>query len=394
MGFHKPQLREPVILVIDDNPENLYLLKRTLTQGGYDVQVATNGAIALSCLHHIMPDLILLDIMMPDMNGYEVCQRLKADPSFQDIPIIFITVMDEMADRMKAFSSGGVDYITKPFSIQEVLARVTTQIKTRNLQKELQTRNEQLQQEIRARKRAEEEALRALAKEKELSELKSRFISMASHELRTPLTTIQSTVELLEHYQWTEVERLQRLEQIREAVQHMNHLLEDVLLIGKAAVDKVQPKPEWLDVVQFCQDLLAGIQLTIGKYHHIRFSSQADGLSVWLDPKLLRQILYNLLSNAIKYSAEASRVDVILTQWDQQLLLQVRDEGIGIPPEDQERLFEAFHRATNVEAISGTGLGLTIVKQCVDLQSGQITLESTVGHGTLFTVILPLQKAP
>lgn len=236
----------------------------------------------------------------------------------------------------------------------------------------------------------EAEILKALEKERELGELKSRFIAMVSHEFRTPLTTIQSAAELLEYYDWSESDKQERFQQIRAAVQHMTQLLEDVLLIGKADAQRLEFAPHPLDLVAFCEDLIAELGLVAGR-HLLEFDVDGEVSLVCLDAKLLRQILSNLLSNATKYAPQGGSVGLRLDYQHNQIILQVSDQGIGIPQDDQEHLFEAFYRASNVGSIQGTGLGLAIVKKCVDLHKGQIVIESQVGVGTTFTVMLPLE---
>ncbi|MEP0799458.1 PAS domain S-box protein [Funiculus sociatus] len=247
--------------------------------------------------------------------------------------------------------------------------------------------------DITERKRAEEEIINALNKEKELSELKSRFVSITSHEFRTPLSVILSSAELLEYYgeQWSPEERLQQLHLIQSSVQHMNQLLNDVLTIGKAEAGRLEFNPARLELVEFCRALVAEIQLTDAG-HTIVFVSQYPVLMACIDKKLLRQILSNLLSNAIRYSAQGRAIRFELAYHNEEATFQIQDEGCGIPVEDQSRLFEPFHRATNVTNITGTGLGLTIVKRCVDLHQGRIMLASQVGVGTTFRVCLPLHN--
>jgi PAS domain S-box-containing protein len=245
-------------------------------------------------------------------------------------------------------------------------------------------------QDITERKRAEEKILKALQKEKELNELKSRFVSMISHEFRTPLTTIQSASELLEHYEWSAQQKQERFQQIHNAVQHMTQLLEDVLLIGKADAGKLKIKPELLDLVDFCQGLMADLEFTAAKHHQFSFTYDGEAQPVWLDPKLLRQTVSNLLLNAIKYSPDGGNIRLHLLFSNDRIVIQVQDEGIGIPHDERERLFEAFYRATNADTIQGTGLGLAIVKKCVDLCEGTIALDSEIGVGTTFTIDLPL----
>lgn len=234
----------------------------------------------------------------------------------------------------------------------------------------------------------------ALDKEKELSELKSRFVSMASHEFRTPLATILSSAELIEHYshKWTEEKKLTHLERIQTSVKHMTQLLNDVLLIGKAEAGKLEFKPTPVALTQFCRNLVEEMQLTASN-HTIAFCSQGQYANTYMDEKLLRHILSNLLSNAIKYSPKASTIHFDLVCEQEKAVFRVQDQGIGIPVADQAQLFKSFHRASNVGTISGTGLGLAIVKKSVDLYGGNITVDSELGVGTTFSVMLPAVKA-
>ena len=246
--------------------------------------------------------------------------------------------------------------------------------------------------DITERKQAEADIRNALEKEKELGELKSRFVTMTSHEFRTPLTTILSSTELLEDYgnQWNEQKKQKHFGRIKTAVVHMTQLLNDVLLIGKAEAGKLESNPTLFDLVQFCRDLVNDLQITTTS-HTITFVSQGE-CHAYLDQKLLRHILTNLLSNAIKYSPTSADIRLELNCQPQTAVFRVQDRGIGIPATDQTQLFDTFQRASNVGTISGTGLGLAIVKKAVDLQHGNITFESKVGVGTTFIVSLPLHS--
>lgn len=231
-----------------------------------------------------------------------------------------------------------------------------------------------------------------LEKEKELSDLKSRFVSMTSHEFRTPLTGILTCTELLETYgqKLTEQKKTEVFARIKMAITNMTRLLDDVLVISKAQVNKLEFNPVMLDLTQFCSEIAEEMQLCAGSKNIINFVSAFPNIVGKLDESLLRHILTNLLSNAVKYSPKGGMVNFELKSQAGQAVIQVKDQGIGIPQEDQSRLFENFHRARNVNTIPGTGLGLSIVKQAVDLHGGQITFSSEVGAGTNFTVQLPL----
>lgn len=257
---------------------------------------------------------------------------------------------------------------------------------------------------ITERKQVEDELRETLKKEKELNELKSRFISTASHEFRTPLTAILGSAELLECYsdKWSDQKKQVHFERIYSRVKHMTQMLDDVLLVGKAEAGKLEFNPAPMNVIEFCHGLVEELQLSTGCQHTILFTSQGSGCksqncadlslctSVALDEKLLFHILSNLLSNAIKYSPVGSTIGFILTCLDSHLEFQIQDQGIGIPEEDLPRLFEAFHRANNASKFPGTGLGLVVVKNAVELHGGSITVNSQMGVGTTFTVTLPL----
>ncbi|MDD1427361.1 PAS domain S-box protein [Dolichospermum sp. ST_sed9] len=237
----------------------------------------------------------------------------------------------------------------------------------------------------------------SLVQEKEVSQMRSRFISMASHEFRTPLAIISSSTGILQNFsdRLSPEKKQRHLETIQKTIQHIVQLLDDVLMINRAEAEKMEFKPEALDIIAFCYHLKEQIEGTSSK-HTIEFCVNAsepildNTLVVQFDPKIIRQILTNILSNAIKYSPENSLIDFSLTRENEQLIFKIKDSGIGIPEKDKVNLFAFFHRASNVGNISGTGLGLAIVKKCVDLHKGKITLDSQINEGTTFTVSIPL----
>ncbi|MGJ3246546.1 MAG: PAS domain S-box protein [Elainellaceae cyanobacterium] len=261
--------------------------------------------------------------------------------------------------------------------------------------------------DITERKHVEQEIRRALTREKELSELKSQFITTTSHEFRTPLSVISSSAGLLEEYgDKLDVEKQSKhLRRIQSSVKHMTRLMEDVLNINRAEAGKLTFNPQPLDWVKFCQELADEMQLSAPRhviafsiehpeFHQIDSQSESDNTLQTLpclDETLLRQILNNLLSNAIKYSPPNSVVYFEGAIVRDEVVFAIRDEGIGIPPEFQHDIFESFHRANNVGNIPGTGLGMAIVKRCIDLHNGIITINSKVGVGTTITVNLPLR---
>ncbi|MFN6513578.1 MAG: PAS domain S-box protein [Nostoc sp. CreGUA01] len=248
--------------------------------------------------------------------------------------------------------------------------------------------------DITERKQLEQELRVALEKEKQLGELKSRFVSMTSHEFRTPLTTILSSCELLEHYRhkWTQEKQLTHLHRIQSAVKRMTEMLNDVLVIGKAGTGKLEYRPTCFDLVKYCQQLVEEIQMNLNNQRLISFTSQYESMPCCMDEKLLGHIFNNLLSNAIKYSPDDSIIKFNLSCQNGQAVFEVQDWGIGIPEADLPFLFESFHRASNVGNILGTGLGMAIVKKCIDIHQGEIFVISTEGLGTKFTVFISLNN--
>ncbi len=245
--------------------------------------------------------------------------------------------------------------------------------------------------DVTERKYLEDELRKALQTEKELNELKSRFVSMVSHEYRTPLSIILLSANLLSKYndRMSEEKRTNHLEKIKTQITHMTDLMDDILLMSKADAVGLQFDPQEMDVSAFVGELIAEIGAN-NEEHIIHFTSDVSCKPMKTDPKLLHKIMNNLLTNAIKYSPDADDIYVDVTCNDKNLTLSVKDSGIGIPEDDQKRLFESFHRANNVGGIQGTGLGLAILKQAVDAHQGTLEFESIVNTGTTFTVHLPI----
>jgi len=247
--------------------------------------------------------------------------------------------------------------------------------------------------DIDNRKRAETELLAAMQREKELSEMKSKFVSTASHEFRTPLATMLSSAELLEHYSdsLNPDERVNLLRTIQSVAKRMSEMIDDVLTLGRVESGVLKLSLGPVNLRELCRTVVSEFRIAQGKQHTITLDDRFDRAEVELDEKLLHHILSNLLSNAVKYSPPGSEVMLSLARRDEQAVIEVQDHGIGIPPQDQPRLFESFHRASNVDNRPGTGLGLAIVKKSVDLHRGAISVASTIGAGTRITVTLPLQ---
>jgi two-component system, sensor histidine kinase and response regulator len=371
---------EPAVLIVDDNPSNLELLYEVLDDAGFEVLVSQNGEGALKRAEHSHPDLLLLDVMMPGMDGFETCQRLKAHAATKDIPVIFMTALADTDDKVKGFEAGAVDYVTKPFQPVEVLMRIKTHLTLRDLQHELRQKNLDLSA--------------ALEREKELNQLKSRFVSMVSHEFKTPLTTITLSCNLLERYsdRMPAEKRVEELHVIERTVDHLRELVEQVLTLSRADAGKLQIHLEALDVQAWCERLTEHFQALCEGTHTITLTFTGHTGTAVCDPTLLEHIFSNLLSNAIRYSPAGGNILFDCVRETDVWVWRVKDPGMGMSDVDQQHLFEPFHRGENVGTIKGTGLGLSIVKQCVELLGGAIRVESTLNQGTAFTVTLPITQ--
>lgn len=301
----------------------------------------------------------------------------------------FLDFADDELTLLQAIADQAAQAINNA-RLYQTLQKYTVELEDRVAERTaaLVSANEQLQE-------ANEEVRRALEQERELNELKSRFLSMASHEFRTPLTSILSSSELLQRYgDRLAPEKINTYHQrIQTSVKHMTTLVDEVLLVEKSRAGLTNFAPISLDLRAFCQDMIDEFLLGVAANHPLTIhfeGADSDGRIIGeMDEESLRRILHNLISNAVKYSPEGGPVEVRVISAGDKIRFVVKDEGIGIPVQDQPRLFEFFHRAANVGVISGTGLGLYIVKQAVEQHGGTIELESREGEGSTFVVELP-----
>ncbi len=284
--------------------------------------------------------------------------------------------------------------VTEQQQIKAILERTNEELEIRVAESTAQLRqaNEQLRAEIAQRKHLESELLLALEKERELNELKSRIVATVSHEYRTPLTTILSSTEMLQQYssRWTEERKEKHFQRIHASVKYLTKLVNDVLFVNQAEAESLEFNPVPLDVEQVASGLVEEFHLQAAGQRTINFECQGVSTNPLLDERLIESMLRNLLSNGIKYSPPGSQVLLELVFERDAVVFRVSDQGIGIPSADQTKLFNAFFRGSNVGTTAGVGLGLLIVKECVDLHGGEILVESEVGVGTKFTVTLPL----
>jgi two-component system sensor histidine kinase/response regulator len=353
------------ILVIDDTPDNLRLLSAILTRKNYEVRKALNSHQAIASVKADAPDLILLDIKMPEVNGYEICIRLKQDPTTQDIPIIFISALDDALDKVQAFAVGGVDYITKPFQEAEVLARIENQLKIQDLQRQLKAQNQEL-----------------LRSNQELDQ----FAHIVSHDLQQPLQSIMGYAKILtmQSPELNQSPAKDHIDNILKAGDRMQRLVKNILNYAQLNENRDEFTEVSLEAVidQVLSNLDQAIQT---RNAHISYQNLPILLG---DEVQLVQLFQNLISNAIKFILPQTSpvIEITATPQDSgQWLLAVKDNGIGIPPEHLSSVFDNFRRLHKTDDVyPGNGIGLAICKKIVEKHGGRIWVESQVGEGTTF----------
>lgn len=257
----------------------------------------------------------------------------------------------------------------------------------------LEALNKDLQQQIRVREQAEEETRKALEKERELNELKSKFVSIASHEFRTPLSAILSSTSLIQQYQQRgEIPKMDKhIARVKSSVQHLTSILNDFLSLGKLEEGRIELATELVALHSFLEEIKEEIKSTLKEGQQLIIHFDQPELTFQSDPRILRGILFNLISNASKYSNPGKSIHLSATYSDESISIEVRDEGIGIPQNEVKHVFERFFRATNSSHIQGTGLGLNIVKRYIELLAGEISFSSELGKGSSFILRLPLK---
>ncbi|MBI5957910.1 MAG: response regulator [Chloroflexi bacterium] len=544
------------ILIVDDEPLNLELLTIGLRSKQYVTYSASNGITAIEIARQRPPHLILLDIRMPGMDGFETCEILKSDARLHDIPVIFLSAEDDVRHKVRALQTGGVDYITKPFLIEEVTARVDAQLRISRQQQEIQRLREQdqahitllkaeidrravaeiaerqqrilnaqlyeqlsrhsshleelvnqrtaelrqakeqsetildnasdailltdpsgvvqqtnaafcrmfgyspdlstnplvltnlfepielerLKQTINAavltrqtqelelsarhqdrrqfevelvlaplagdngsvvglvgsmrdisqQKQLEHRLLEVLQREQELSDIKTRLIQAISHEFRTPLTIIQTSGEMLVKYysQMNESQLQEKIHRIEGGISRLVALLDDVLAMTEITSGRTY-ETVTVDLVQICQELVQEIEKTITAAHQVVYIYPPAPINITLAAGLIRQAIGHLLKNSIKFSPKGGIIQLTLEQDNSHISISVADQGIGIPLAEQKLIFDAFHRASNVGALAGSGIGLAIVQKTVEALGGTLQVKSTEKVGSTFTITLP-----
>jgi signal transduction histidine kinase len=374
------------ILIVDDMPANLEVVTSHLERRGYRALVALSGEEGIERADYVLPDLILLDVMMPGTDGFEICRRLKSDERTRTIPVIFMTALADTADKLEGFAAGAVDYVTKPLDGAEVLARIETHLALYTLRRQLAEQNARLQQEILVRAETEAALQRSNTEFEQLA-------YVASHDMQEPLRKIASYLQLLsQRYQGKlDADADEFIGYAVDGAKRMQALINDLLAFSRVGTKAKPFAPT--DCNQIMRTALADLEFAI---EECGAQVEVGPLPVVMgDATQLSQLFRNLLSNAIKFRRQITPiVRVSAERSEAGWRFAVSDNGMGIAPEYFERIFVIFQRLHGRARYPGTGIGLAICKKIVLRHGGQIGVRSVEGEGSVFEFTLPAVPSP
>ena len=382
------------VLLVDDNPTNLGILVTALSDSGYQVRVAQDGISAIAQAAYAKPNLILLDVMMPGIDGFETCRRLKANSATQNIPVIFMTALTEVFDKVQGFRAGAVDYITKPFEIEEVLVRVQTHLELQALQNQLQVQKQDLQAEIRERKRAQEAV--------------QLFLHAVSHDLRNPVTgglmVLRSLLEEAEAGNGAASISRSVLQRMIQSHDRQLALINSLLETHANDVGGISLQLQAINLQSLVEQVSADWQPMLHKDNatlHILMPARLP--PVQADPNQLCRVYENLIANALKHNppgltlkltADLLSPPAATAQAHPTLVrCSVIDDGVGISPEQAATMFDLYKRGEQSRRTVGLGLGLYLCRQIITAHGGTIGISSQPGNGSTFWFTLPIADA-
>jgi signal transduction histidine kinase len=381
-----------MVLAVDDEPRNLEVLSEILGAQGLQVITAEDGEEALNLVRERSPDVILLDVVMPHLDGFEVCRRLKADPATVFIPVVIITALRGTRERIKGAESGADEFVSKPFDSVELVTRVRSLARVKRLHDQIADYNQELERRVVERTA---ELQKALAELKELDRLKSEFIANVSHELRTPLLHVKGTVTLLTDGALGQLttEQMRGLKVADVAVEQLERVVEDIVDFGDVHGRQMDMEPVPVD--EACQSALQAVTPQAAKRGiTLRMSVPPELPPVRADMGALTRILRHLLDNAVKFSAPNSLVQVLAEKHPDANMVRiaVKDQGPGITPEEQSRIFQPFYQSdgSSTRKAGGMGLGLALVNKLLSEHDTQVQLETEMGKGSTFYFDLPV----
>ncbi|WP_144604132.1 hybrid sensor histidine kinase/response regulator [Algoriphagus algorifonticola] len=385
------------ILIVEDDSVSALLLQRALEKNNHEIiGIADTGEKALDLLDESHADIVMMDINLAgELDGITTTEIINEK---FDIPVVYLSASSDAETLNKVVGTNPSAYVIKPFNIRELNMVIELAIFKDRKEKELQKLNNELEEKVKIRTaelyEANKELTKALEKEREINELKSRIVLNVSHGFKTPLTSILSSAQLLQMYAEKDHPFKQKIAKhamkIENSVRALNNLLTSVLFFGKADANKMEFKPKKMFLGAFVKELLDTVKAGIENDVTIKTELGDLPKTIVSDSEILYQTFENLLSNAVKYSKDGSEVFFKLDFQNGHLLGTVVDNGIGIPKSEQSQLFDRFFRAKNVGIVEGSGLGLSIVKKCIEVMNGEINFSSEVNKGTTFEVKIPV----
>lgn len=369
------------VLVVDDTPENIGFLSSMLKGKGFRVRAATSGPMALQVMRAEAPEIVLLDINMPLMDGFEACERIVADPALRDIPVIFLSALSETGDKVRAFGAGGVDYVTKPFKVEEVTARIETHLALRRARRELGRRHRELEE--------------SYARLEKLEHVRKSLVEMIVHDLKNPLAAIQVCVDLVRAEGGLAPDQQGAVDDIGSMTRVLHRMVMDVLDVGRGDEAALKPRHASFDPRRLLADLdqdMSRRALAAGRELRL-LATEGLPAEVTGDHELLRRLAENCVDNALKYAPRGTVITVELSadgadHWR----LAVRDQGQGIPAALRERVFEPYARLDRDLERGGRvsrGLGLAFCRKAAELHGGRIWVEDNPPQGSAFVARLP-----
>ncbi len=364
------------ILIVDDNQTNIILLQAILKRAKYNTVSATNGADALRIMQEMHPDLVLLDIMMPEMDGYEVARRKDEIEDIQSIPFLFVTALSDTNSMVKGFKAGCSDFITKPFNTEEILIRIHHQIINVENRRIINSKNEELKSLIRNR---------------------DKLYAVVAHDLRSPLGTIKSVLDILDENLNSEIigfELYDLLHATTESADELFGLLENLLFWTRTQMGKLIFQPKEIKITDAVTDAIKAIS-SMSNIHRIdiSYSDNTGNATVLADKNMITTVIRNILANAIKFSDEDSSIEIETKIVDNQLSCSITDHGCGMDDEVKQALQQQISiTTTGKHQEEGTGLGLTLCREFIRAHNGNLSFESEMNVGTTFTFTIPLSN--
>lgn len=380
------------ILVVDDEPRNLDMLQEFLSLHGFWVDTADDGEAALARVAQHPPDLILLDVVMPRMDGFEVCRQLKADMATVFIPVVIVTGLRGTRERVRGAEVGADEFISKPFDQVELIVRVKSLVRLKRLHDQLQLYAQDLEARVTERTAQLQSALTEL---QEIDRLKSEFIANVSHELRTPLLHVKGTVNLLTDGALGTLSpaQSQGMRVVQEAIDRLERIVEDIVDFSQIHEQQLEMEPVALGEVY--QNAVSSLQARAARRQVALRLVMPEKLPTFrANRQAITRVLWHLLDNAIKFSPPGSQVQVIGEPVDTSVRIRVCDQGPGIAPEQQEHIFKLFYQADSsaTRKAGGLGLGLGLVKALLEAHGTLVELHSPPGQGAEFAFELPMMR--